>query len=115
MSFREHDMLAGKAFELDSIHNVANGAEIRAQCGVVQSKNEIPTRGRSAKLLKMMKSRIHRVTVTRADLNYEGSMGIDEQLLELAGMLSGEAAHVWSSSLLFAGQRKHQPSGTPAK
>ena len=47
-------------------------------------------------LVKMMKSKIHRATVTRADLNYEGSIGIDEGLMEAAGLLPGEAVHVWN-------------------
>ncbi|PYX37800.1 MAG: aspartate 1-decarboxylase [Acidobacteria bacterium] len=47
-------------------------------------------------LLKLMKSKIHRATVTRADLNYEGSIGIDENLLESAGILAGESVHVWN-------------------
>ncbi len=49
-------------------------------------------------LLKMMKSKIHRATVTRADLNYEGSIGIDTQLIEAAGLLVGESVHVWNIS-----------------
>lgn len=47
-------------------------------------------------LVKLMKSKIHRATVTRADLDYEGSIGIDDELLELAGLLPGEAVHVWN-------------------
>jgi aspartate 1-decarboxylase len=47
-------------------------------------------------LLKMMKSKIHRAKVTRADLNYEGSIGIDESLLRAADLLPGEAVHVWN-------------------
>jgi aspartate 1-decarboxylase len=47
-------------------------------------------------LLKMMKSKIHRAKVTRADLNYEGSIGIDECLLKAADLLPGEAVHVWN-------------------
>jgi aspartate 1-decarboxylase len=47
-------------------------------------------------LVKMMKSKIHRATVTRADLNYEGSIGIDDCLLQAAGILPGEAVHVWN-------------------
>lgn len=46
-------------------------------------------------LLKLMKSKIHRATVTRADLNYEGSIAIDGELLEAAGILPGESVHVW--------------------
>jgi aspartate 1-decarboxylase len=47
-------------------------------------------------LLKMMKSKIHRAKVTRADLNDEGSIGIDEYLLRAADVLPGEAVHVWN-------------------
>lgn len=37
-----------------------------------------------------MKSKIHRVTVTQADLNYIGSITIDEELLEAANIIAGE-------------------------
>ncbi|HEV7217885.1 MAG TPA: aspartate 1-decarboxylase [Terriglobales bacterium] len=47
-------------------------------------------------LVKLMKSKIHRATVTRADLNYEGSIAMDAVLLEAAGLLPGEAVHVWN-------------------
>ncbi len=47
-------------------------------------------------LLKMMKSKIHRANVTRADLNYEGSIAMDIALLEAAGLLSGESVNVWN-------------------
>lgn len=42
------------------------------------------------------KSKIHRATVTHADLEYEGSVSIDEDLLEAAGILEYEAIHVWN-------------------
>lgn len=41
----------------------------------------------------MMISKIHRVTVTEANLNYIGSITIDSQLLEAAGILPGQ--RVW--------------------
>ncbi len=47
-------------------------------------------------LVKLMKSKIHRATVTRSDLNYEGSIAMDAVLLDAAGLLSGEAVHVWN-------------------
>jgi aspartate 1-decarboxylase len=47
-------------------------------------------------MLKLMKSKIHRATVTRADLNYEGSIAMDAELLDAAGLLSGESVHVWN-------------------
>ncbi|MDH4191291.1 MAG: aspartate 1-decarboxylase [Betaproteobacteria bacterium] len=37
-------------------------------------------------LRTMLQAKLHRVIVTRADLNYEGSCGIDEALLEAAGL-----------------------------
>ena len=35
----------------------------------------------------MLQAKLHRATVTQADLQYEGSCGIDEALLEAAGLL----------------------------
>ena len=42
------------------------------------------------------KSKIHRATVTHADLEYEGSVTIDEDLMEAAGIWEYEAIHVWN-------------------
>jgi aspartate 1-decarboxylase len=42
------------------------------------------------------KSKIHRATVTHADLDYEGSVTIDEDLLDAAGIWEYEAVHVWN-------------------
>jgi aspartate 1-decarboxylase len=44
--------------------------------------------------LQMIKSKIHCATVTEANLNYMGSITIDEALLEASGMLEGEMVHV---------------------
>ena len=38
----------------------------------------------------MMKSKIHRATVTQADLHYVGSVTIDSELMEAADLLEGE-------------------------
>ena len=38
----------------------------------------------------MMKSKIHRATVTQADLHYVGSISIDRELMEAADLLEGE-------------------------
>ena len=43
--------------------------------------------------IEMMKSKIHRVTVTEANLNYIGSITIDSALLRAANILAGE--RVW--------------------
>ena len=45
-------------------------------------------------MIERLKSKIHRVEITQADLNYVGSITIDEDLLEAAGMIDGEKVHV---------------------
>ena len=42
----------------------------------------------------MLRGKIHRATVTRADLDYEGSISIDEALMEAAGIVEWEQVHV---------------------
>jgi aspartate 1-decarboxylase len=42
----------------------------------------------------MLKSKIHRATVTQADLHYVGSLTIDEDLMDAADLLDGELVHV---------------------
>lgn len=45
-------------------------------------------------LLNMFKGKIHRATVTEADLNYVGSITIDKNLLEASGILPGERVQI---------------------
>lgn len=45
-------------------------------------------------LIEMMKSKIHRVTVTEANLNYVGSITIDSDLLDAAGILPGQRVYI---------------------
>ena len=47
-------------------------------------------------LCTMMKSKIHRATVTQADLHYVGSVTVDEDLLDAAGIWEYEAVHIWN-------------------
>lgn len=42
----------------------------------------------------MLKSKIHRATLTATDLHYEGSIGIDSDLLKAADIMPGEQVHV---------------------
>jgi aspartate 1-decarboxylase len=44
----------------------------------------------------MLKSKIHRATVTGADLHYEGSITIDQDLLEASDIIPYEAVAVWN-------------------
>lgn len=46
-------------------------------------------------LLQVLKSKIHRATVTEANVDYEGSITIDEELMEACGLLPYERVHVW--------------------
>ncbi len=45
-------------------------------------------------LIEVLKSKLHRVTVTGADLNYIGSITIDEDLLDAAQIVPGEKVQV---------------------
>ncbi|KTC76131.1 aspartate alpha-decarboxylase [Legionella birminghamensis] len=45
---------------------------------------------------RMLKSKIHRATVTHADLDYEGSITISPELLKAADILPFEAVHIWN-------------------
>ncbi len=44
--------------------------------------------------IKLLKSKIHRATVTEADLDYVGSISIDQELLSAAGLYEYEKVHV---------------------
>jgi aspartate 1-decarboxylase len=46
--------------------------------------------------ITMLKSKIHRATVTHAELHYEGSCAIDVDLLEAAGILPFEQLHIYN-------------------
>ncbi len=45
-------------------------------------------------LIQILKSKIHRVKVTEANLNYVGSITIDEKLMEAANLIEGEKVQV---------------------
>ncbi|MBO5216318.1 MAG: aspartate 1-decarboxylase [Alistipes sp.] len=45
-------------------------------------------------MIEVLKSKIHRVRVTGANLNYVGSITIDEELLEAANMIEGEKVQI---------------------
>lgn len=44
--------------------------------------------------IEVLKSKIHRVTVTEADLNYVGSITIDEDLMDAAALIENEKVQV---------------------
>jgi len=45
-------------------------------------------------LIEVLKSKLHRVSVTEANLNYIGSITIDENLMDAANLIAGEKVHV---------------------
>ena len=46
--------------------------------------------------IEVLKSKIHRVTITEANLNYVGSITIDEELMEAANLIEGERVQIWN-------------------
>ena len=44
--------------------------------------------------IEVVKSKIHRVTVTEADLNYIGSVTIDEDLMDAANLIENEKVQI---------------------
>lgn len=45
-------------------------------------------------LIEVLKSKIHRAVITEANLNYVGSLTLDEALMEAAGMIEGEKVQI---------------------
>lgn len=45
---------------------------------------------------KLLAAKIHRATVTAADVNYEGSLTVPPELLQAAGIATYESLHVWN-------------------
>lgn len=45
-------------------------------------------------MIQRFKSKIHRATITQADLNYVGSITIDEDLMDAANLIEGERVQV---------------------
>ncbi len=46
--------------------------------------------------IEILKSKIHRATITQADLNYIGSITIDENLMDAANLIENERVHVYN-------------------
>jgi aspartate 1-decarboxylase len=47
-------------------------------------------------LIQVLKSKIHRATITESNLNYIGSIAIDEDLMEAANLIENEKVHVYN-------------------
>ncbi len=47
-------------------------------------------------MLTLLKAKLHGATVTQCDLHYEGSVSIDQDLLEASGILPHERVDIWN-------------------
>lgn len=64
--------------------------------GINFLKRTFPRYGASCEYVKMFRAKLHRATVTHADVAYEGSVTIPPDLLEAAGILEFEAVNIWN-------------------
>jgi aspartate 1-decarboxylase len=48
--------------------------------------------------IEILKSKIHRATITEANLNYIGSIAIDEDLIDAANLIENEKVHIYNIS-----------------
>ncbi len=46
--------------------------------------------------IEILKSKIHRCTITEADLHYVGSIAIDENLMDAANLIENERVHIYN-------------------
>jgi aspartate 1-decarboxylase len=46
--------------------------------------------------IDVLKSKIHRATITEADLNYIGSIAIDEDLMDVVNLIENEKVHIYN-------------------
>ena len=46
--------------------------------------------------IDVLKSKIHRATITESDLNYIGSIAIDEELMDVGNLLENERVHIYN-------------------
>lgn len=64
--------------------------------GPTRAGSRAPSQASSGRSRRMFKSKLHRLTVTQADLHYEGSLTLDLDLLEAADILPFEEVHIWN-------------------
>ncbi|MBX7149778.1 aspartate 1-decarboxylase [bacterium] len=49
-------------------------------------------------LIQILKGKIHRATITEADVDYEGSIRLDKDLMDGAGLIPYEMVHIWDAT-----------------
>ncbi|HLX65894.1 MAG TPA: aspartate 1-decarboxylase [Puia sp.] len=45
-------------------------------------------------IIELLKSKVHRITITEADLNYVGSLTLDEDIMDAANMIENEKVQI---------------------
>jgi aspartate 1-decarboxylase len=73
-------------------------APLAAGSSGVAGKENNKEHGRSKLNRTMLQAKLHRVRVTQACLDYEGSCGIDEELLEFSGILPNQYIEIYNVS-----------------
>jgi aspartate 1-decarboxylase len=51
--------------------------------------------------IEVLKSKIHRAKITQADLNYIGSIAIDEDLMDAANLIENERVSIYNITIVF--------------
>jgi aspartate 1-decarboxylase len=65
-----------------------------AACGILTAPKRAKQNG-IMRLYNLLNSKIHRATVTEANVEYVGSITVDRDLMDHVGLLAGELVHVW--------------------
>src|SRR3954471_16847115 len=72
----------------------ATRCKVRKQPLTCKNAGREPRSGSTSMLRTMFKSKIHRATVTEADLHYVGSVTVDAELMAAADLLPEELVHI---------------------
>src|SRR5690348_15674876 len=73
---------------------VRPGGHSRVWTGIIGDQYTLQTN--RSMLITLLQAKLHRVRVTRADLHYEGSCGIDSELLERAGIREFQHVEIYN-------------------
>ena len=70
--------------------------EVSVRASEACARLPLQTQSRRVVMRRMLLGKIHRATVTQADLHYEGSVTVDDSLLHGAGILEHEQVDIWN-------------------
>ena len=75
-----------------------DGLHYEGETGRMKGSPRAQKESMNGKYRKLLAAKIHRATVTAADVDYEGSVTIPPELLEAAGIHPYESIHVWNTT-----------------